>query len=57
MEQSPSVLRHVVLFGFKPEITPAQVQEIEAAFQALPSQIDLIQEFEWGIEVSVENKS
>ena len=50
-------LRHVVLFGFKPETSPAQVTEIENAFRALPAQIDLIQDFEWGTDVSVEGKA
>ena len=37
------VLRHVVMFGFKPE-----------AFCALPSQIDLIKGYEWGTDCSPE---
>lgn len=51
------VLRHVVLFGFKTTTTPAQVQEIERAFAALPAQIEVIRDFEWGTDVSVENLS
>ena len=35
------VLRHVVMFGFKPEVSSQQIKEVEEAFCALPSQIDL----------------
>ena len=49
------LLRHVVLFAFKPAATPEQVAEIERAFAALPSQIPAIHDFEWGRDVSVEN--
>lgn len=49
------VLRHVVLFKFKPEVTPKQVQEVVTAFGSLKGKIDLIEEFEWGTDVSVEN--
>jgi hypothetical protein len=55
MHQQGSLLRHVVLFKFTDDTPPGQVQAIVAAFQALPSQIDLIQAFEWGSDVSVEN--
>ena len=51
------LLRHVVLFSFKDETTPAQVQSIEDAFRALPGQIDAIHDFEWGTDVSVEGKA
>jgi lysophospholipase L1-like esterase len=51
------LLRHVVLFKFKAEVTPAQAQEVADAFAALPKKIDAIEGFEWGTDVSVENKS
>lgn len=51
------VLRHVVLFKFKDDVTPAQVDEVAAAFAALPGKIDCICGFEWGTDVSVENKA
>lgn len=54
-QPTESVLRHVVLFGFTPETTPAQVRAIEEAFAALPGQIPEIIDFEWGVDVSVEN--
>ena len=49
-----SVLRHVVLFKFKPETTETTLKKIETTFSALPSKIDLIQDFEWGLNNSPE---
>lgn len=51
------VLRHVVLFAFKPSASEADVAEIARAFAALPGQIDAIIDFEWGTDVSVEGKA
>jgi hypothetical protein len=51
---SDSVLRHVVLFAFKPETTPEQIRAIERAFAALSGKIDAIHDFEWGLDASVE---
>jgi hypothetical protein len=50
------VLRHVVLFKFKEGTTAEQVRQIEQAFCALPGKIDAIRDFEWGTDVSVENR-
>lgn len=50
-------LRHVVLFGFKPDTTAAQVGEIEAALVGLKDKIAEIQALEWGRNVSPEGKS
>jgi hypothetical protein len=49
-----SVLRHVVLFGFKESSTPEEVQDVIDAFKALPSQISEIKGFEWGTNSSPE---
>lgn len=49
------MLRHVVLFQFKSDVTPAEAREVAAAFAALPAKIDEIAGFEWGTDVSVEN--
>ncbi len=51
------VLRHVVLFKFTAETTPQQVHEIEQRFAALPEKIDTIIDFEWGTDVSVDDRS
>ncbi|NJN81303.1 MAG: Dabb family protein [Caldilineaceae bacterium] len=49
------LLRHVVLFGFKPSATGEDIRQVEAAFARLPEQIEAIYDFEWGTDVSVEN--
>lgn len=49
------LLRHVVVFKFKKETTQEQLREIENAFAALPDKINVIHDFEWGTDVSVEN--
>lgn len=48
------MLRHVVLFSWKPQTPPEKVAEIEAAFAALPATIPQIADFEFGTDVSVE---
>ncbi|RIV19468.1 Dabb family protein [Fibrisoma montanum] len=50
-----TTLQHVVLFKFKPEATPEKVNEIVAAFEALPSKIKEIKSFQWGTNNSPEN--
>lgn len=54
---SNSVFRHVVLFKFKDSATPAQVAEVIEAFRALKGKIDVIQDFEYGTDVSTENRA
>lgn len=49
-----SVLRHVVSFKFKEDAPSAKIDEIVAAFEALPSKIAEIKGFEWGINNSPE---
>ncbi|TNF43933.1 MAG: Dabb family protein [Cytophagales bacterium] len=49
-----SVLRHVVLFGFKETSSPEDIQKVIDAFKALPSQIPEIKGFEWGVNSSPE---
>lgn len=51
------VLRHVVMYKFKDSTTPAQVEEVVAAFNGLPKKIDAIIGYEAGINVSQEGKS
>lgn len=48
-------VQHIVLFKFKPETTPEKVNEIMAAFEALPSKIKEIKGFKWGTNNSPEN--
>lgn len=51
------LLRHVVLYKFKAEASPQQIQEVVDAFSALPKKIDSVVGFERGMNVSEENKS
>jgi hypothetical protein len=51
------LLRHCVLVKFKSDLTPEQIKESEAAFRGLKSKIDVIKDFEWGTDVSVEGKA
>ena len=56
-DQASPLLRHVVLFKFKETASKESIQAVEQAFAALPKKIDSIVEFEWGTDVSVEQKS
>ena len=47
-------LRHVVLFKFKKEARSEAIKNIENAFIALPSKINTINDFEWGLNNSPE---
>lgn len=49
-----SELKHIVLFDFVEGITPDQVDLVVDAFKALPSKIEVIQNFECGSDVSPE---
>lgn len=55
--EEPKLLRHVVLFQFKENVTPQEAQEVADAFAQLPKKIKEIVDFEWGTDVSVENLS
>lgn len=48
------LLRHVVLFKFKDGTPVEKVDEIAAAFAALPGRIDTVKDFEWGTNNSPE---
>lgn len=49
------VLRHAVFFSFRDTTTEEEVQEVVDAFRALPSKIDAIIDFAWGINNSPES--
>ena len=55
VKKPAQVLRHVVLFKFKDDATPAEIRNVETAFATLPSKVDTIYDLEWGTDVSVEN--
>lgn len=48
-------LRHIVLLKFKETATQADIYKVEQTFAKLPSQIEQIKEFEWGLNNSPEN--
>ena len=54
MANTERILRHVVLFKFKDDTSAGDIKAVEDAFRALPAEIDLIRDFEWGVDVSVE---
>ena len=56
-DKDKKMLRHVVLFKFKDEATDKQVKEVTDAFAKLPEKIEAIKAFEWGTDVSTENKA
>jgi hypothetical protein len=51
------VFRHVVLFKFKDGTSEAQVKEVVDAFRELKKKIDVIQDFEYGTDVSTEGRA
>lgn len=53
--QAPSqAVRHVVVFKYKPEATPAQIQQVTDAFRALSKTVPGITAFEDGVNNSPE---
>jgi hypothetical protein len=56
--QPPSqTVRHVVVFKYKPEATPAQIQQVTDAFRALASSVPGVTAFEDGVNNSPEGKN
>ncbi len=51
------VLRHIVLYKFKDDLKPGEVDAVIAAFNAMVSKIDVVAGYEHGTNVSAENKS
>lgn len=54
MNDSTACLRHVVLFKFLDATKQSDIKAIEVGFAGLASQLDLIQDFEWGTNNSPE---
>ncbi len=54
-EVSEDVLRHVVLFKFKDDAPATEVELINQAFLDLPNTIEVIKDFEWGLNDSPED--
>lgn len=51
------ILRHIVFYKFHSHLAAEQIQEVVDAFKLLPSRIDTVIDFEFGINVSAEGKS
>jgi hypothetical protein len=49
--------RHIVLFKFKDGAPAAEIAKVEKAFVALKGSTGLVQEMEWGTNVSPEGKA
>lgn len=56
-EAPEKVLRHLVLYKFRDDVSKEQVQEVIDTFAGLPKQIDSIVGFEHGPNTSTEGKS
>ncbi len=56
-DEDPKVIRHIVLYKFKDDLKPGEVQEVIDTFAALPKKIPTIMDFEHGTNVSPEGKS
>jgi hypothetical protein len=56
-EPSKKVLKHVVMYKFRDDCTPQQIQQVVDAFSGLPKKVDAIVGFERGTNVSKEGKS
>lgn len=51
------VLRHIVMYKFRDDLQPGQVQEVIDAFKHMVKQIDAVVGFEHGLNTSKEGKS
>jgi hypothetical protein len=57
-EQSPKAkLFHVVAFKFKEGTTKEQIKQVEDAFRDLKKKIREIKSYEWGTNISKENRN
>eukprot|EP00245_Coleochaete_scutata_P008819 TRINITY_DN2771_c0_g2_i1.p2 TRINITY_DN2771_c0_g2~~TRINITY_DN2771_c0_g2_i1.p2 ORF type:complete len:160 (-),score=28.40 TRINITY_DN2771_c0_g2_i1:106-585(-) len=54
-EKSRQSVKHVVMVRFKESVTEKKRTELIKAYMQLRAQISVIQDFEWGADVSVEN--
>jgi hypothetical protein len=53
--QKSKEVKHIVVFKYKVSATPAQIEEVTAAFKALKNKIPGITSFEYGVNNSPEN--
>jgi hypothetical protein len=57
MDNSSTLIRHIVIFKYKDGALSDQIQQITEAFRALPRQIPGIRSFEYGVNISPEGKN
>jgi gas vesicle protein len=55
--KSTGQLRHVVAFKFKDGTTKEQIRQVEDAFRDLKKKIKEIKAYEWGTNISKENRN
>ncbi len=53
----PRLLRQVMLIRFKPDTTTEDILAVERLARQLPLRVPALRGFEWGTDVSVENRS
>ena len=51
------MIRHILFVQFKPEASLLSIEEVRAAFKAMPSKVEGIVDVEWGENNSPENKN
>ena len=56
-EKPGKVLRHLVMYKFREDLTPAQLQEVIDTFLSLEKSVDEVVSIEHGVNVSPEGKS
>ena len=54
-DEQKQVLKHVVMFGWKPGTDAVAIEKVVTAFGNLEHKIKLIKAYEWGINNSPEN--
>lgn len=53
--EDEKLLRHVVIFKFNDDAPEEEVEKLNQSFNDLPKHIDVIQDFEWGLNDSPED--
>ncbi|PKU85747.1 stress-response A/B barrel domain-containing protein HS1-like [Dendrobium catenatum] len=57
MEVAPGVVKHVLLGKFKDDVSPEKIEELIRDWANLVNVIEPMKDFEWGTDVSIENKN
>lgn len=55
VQNTKDQLRHLVLFKFNDNVSTDSIRIVQEAFSALPAKIPEIRDFEWGLDISVED--